>query len=291
MVMSAAAAAVAVVALGAEPVSAADGPCAGCSHDGSRTGSGYSAAAAFVTATGGGSASSDNRCWLEGSEAGMPEEMPRVAGHYELHSYPNGDGTYDVFYDCIEDGHTGIPGNEQFYWDVLEIYEDVPALDPEELVEEALASMRVPTPAVRTSPGDGDPSVAGFETWLMIDRETLQGGSQESAQGPIWVRVWAEPDPAREIVWDTGDGPEVCPRDAADGECTHTYERSSVDQPGRDTEGRPAYEVTASVTYTGGYEVTVFGEPIADESLGDITRTSEPYLLAVEHGEGLNTGG
>ena len=293
VVLVALAATVGVFATGSEPALADDAPCTGCSHHGNRTGLGYSAAAAFVTATGGGSArGGDNGCILQGHEGGMSEDHPPVQGHYEVHSYDNGDGTYDVFYDCIEDGHDGIPGETQFFWDVLQIYEGVPALDPVDLVEEALANMPVGTPRIVTSPGEGIPAIVGFETWLMIDEGSFTRGSRTDTQGPISVTVWAEPDRSGEVIWDTGEGHVTCIGSGRpEGSCSHTYNASSFGQPAVDARERPAYSVTASVTYTGGYSVSAFGIPVGgDPNLGGITRTSEPYLLAVLDGEALNHG-
>ncbi|MGH9209973.1 MAG: hypothetical protein ACRD2C_04755 [Acidimicrobiales bacterium] len=280
---------VGVVVLGAEPAAAA--PCGrGCSHDGNATGAGYSAAAAYVTATGAGSTSSDNSCTLQGREAAMPEDAPPVEGHLEVHSY-GGPDTYSVFVDCIENGHTGITGDQ--LWDVLEVYENVPALEPEELVEEALAHMPIGSPTIQTSPGDGNPTLVGIDTWLMIDEGSWAYGERTDSQGPISVRVWAEPDDDGEVLWDTGEGTKTCIGSGRDpeGSCFWPYNRSSAGQPGVDGAGRPSYAVTASVSYTGGYEVTAFGIPVGgDSDLGDISRTSAPYFLAVDEAQSLNTG-
>jgi hypothetical protein len=299
VVLVAMAATVGVFATGSEPALADGcGNFAGCSHNGGQTGGGYSAMAALVTATGGrGARSGDNTCTInEGSTpSNGPEPAPpprEVRGHYEVHPYPNGDGTYEVFYDCIEDGHNGIPEGTPFAWEVLQIYTSVPALDPVDLVEQALADMPVGTPRIITSPGEGIPSIVGFETWLMIDEGSFTRGSRTDTQGPISVTVWAEPDRNGEVIWDTGDGHETCIGSGRpEGSCSHTYNASSFGQPAIDENQRPAYAVTASVTYTGGYSVSAFGIPVGgDPNLGGITRTSEPYLLAVLDGEALNHG-
>jgi len=295
MVLAAVVATLGVFAPGGEPA-LADGPtCTGCSHHGDRTGLGYSAAAAFVSATGGGHArSGDNTCSLQGADAGLSPDGPAVPGHYELWSYPNGDGTYDVALICMEDGEgtLGPLGEITHGYQVLAMYTSIPALDPADLVEQALANMPVGTPRIVTSPGEGIPSMVGFETWLMIDEGSFTRGSRTDTQGPISVTVWAEPDRNGEVIWDTGDGRETCIGSGRpEGSCSHTYNASSFGQPAVDDDLRPAYSVTASVTYTGGYSVSAFGIPVGgDPNLGGITRTSEPYLLAVLDGEALNHG-
>lgn len=285
--------AAALLAFSADPAAAE--PCGrGCSHNGNATGAGYSAAAAYVTARGAGGTSTPQPCVLQGHEAGLPEDAPPQPGHIEVWSYDNdGDGTYDVFVDCIRDGRTGIPDTEQFAWDVLEIYESVPALAPEELVEEALANMPVGSPDIVTSPGEGDPSLVGIDTWLMIDEASWTRGERTDTQGPISVTVWAEPDSNGQVLWDTGEGSVSCTGSGQPGgSCGYTYQRSSAGQGSADGAGRPAYSITASVSYTGGYAVSVFGIGVGgDPNLGNISRTSEPYFLAVDEAQALNTGG
>ena len=56
-----------------------------------------------------------------------------------------------------------------------------------------------------------------------------------------------------------------------------------------DSQGQEAYEITASYSYTGGYDVYVMGQLIDSGELGDIPRTSET-VLAVNEAQAINTG-
>jgi hypothetical protein len=294
-------AAAALLTFGAEPAGAA--PCGrGCNHNGNQTGGGYSAAAALLSALGGSERSVPQPCYMDP----FIEGDPIVQGHYEVTFVNAGTrqlsdppGVYDlhnIFISCIEDGFEGPSGpGDPHVWENLEAYYAVPALEPDELIAlalQALADMAVSSPDIQTSPGDGNPSLVGIETWLMLDEATFTRGSSTDTDGLISVTVWAEPNEDGDVVWDTGEGTKTCPGSGQDGSCTWTYQRSSAGQPNLDDVGRPAYGITASVTYTGGYSVSVAGFTVGGvDNLGDITRTSEPYLLAVDEAQALNTGG
>jgi hypothetical protein len=100
----------------------------------------------------------------------------------------------------------------------------------------------------------------------------------------------AQPKPGGTVTWNTGDGIKVCPDGGMPpGSCTYEYNRSSLGQPHTDAAGNPAFEVTASYTYTGTYTVSVMGQVIGSGSLGDIPRVSTTYL-AVEEAEAINNG-
>lgn len=297
----------AVVALDDAPASAGGG-CTPRTCQGNRTRGGYAASALLSATGGGGPPGVPVPCsidWQSATEGrGRPLDPP-VTGHVEVFSYvssfPDEEPSYTVSVMCIENGHSGPsngdPGTPGWWeYDLLEMYFDVVPLDPDEIIEEALANLEVGAPVIETSPGDGLPSMVGIDTWLMIDEASWgPAGPVTTSDGPLSVTVWATPDDNGDVIWNTGDGgEETCTGNGQDpqGSCSHVYERSSAGLPDDDDQGRPAYAVTASVDYTGGYAVYVLGVEIGRvDDLGEITRTSPPHLLAVEEAQALNTVG
>jgi hypothetical protein len=257
----------------------------------------YSHAAEWVAAAGGGRGSSGP------ATCELPYESTRDRpAHYEWHSYPNSGGTYAVFLDCVLDGTSwepgelgSVPGDE---WDVVWYRMNVEPRDPEELAADALARLRPPEAGIHTDPGDGQASLVGMETWLWLDEDTYgyqevweYDGPEVGGQPLLAVKVWAEPKPGGSVVWHTADGSTTCPNGGTPpGSCTYEFNRSSARQPFADSASQPAYEVTASYSYTGGYEVWVMGDQIDRGTLDDIPRTSMTYL-AVAEAQAINTEG
>ncbi|HEX8803953.1 MAG TPA: hypothetical protein VF743_07160, partial [Acidimicrobiales bacterium] len=170
--------------------------------------------------------------------------------------------------------------------------------DPQQLAADALARLRPPEAGIHTDPGDGRNSMVGEDTWLWLDGSVY--GPQEvwETDGPVVggqallaVRIWARPKPGGTVVWNTGDGTVTCPNGGNPaGSCTYEYNRSSAGQSGVDASGDPAYQVTATYAYTGGYEVFVLGDMIDSGTLQDIPRSSQT-VLAVAEAQALNTSG
>jgi hypothetical protein len=256
----------------------------------------YSHAAQFVAHAGGGSGSSDRGCQLtHGPNAGKP-------AHLEWNSYPEGDGTYSVWLNCVLDGYD-VPSDrsQEFpdfdFWQVDWFTFGVVPQDPQDLVADALARHRPPEAGIFTNPGAGAASLVGIDTWLWLDESVY--GYQEvwDYDGPasvpdlLAVRIWAQPKPGGTVVWSSADGSKTCPDSGANppGSCTYEFNRSSSGQPDADGRGRPAYELTASYSYTGGYDVYVMGQLLESGTLEDIPRTSVTYL-AVNEAQAINTG-
>jgi hypothetical protein len=256
----------------------------------------YNHAASFVAAAGGGSGSSAEACTLTyGPNAGQP-------AHLEWNSYPEGDGTYSVWLNCVLDGYDVPSGDrdqnfpDMDNWQVDWFTYGVTPEDPAELAADALARLRPPEAGIFTNPGAGAASMVGIDTWLWLD-ETVYG-PQESwdydgpAQYPdlLAVRIWAEPKPGGSVVWSSADGSVTCPDSGANppGSCSYEFNRSSAGQP-EDDSGNPAYVVSASYSYIGGYEVYVMGQLIGSGTFEDMPRTSE-ITLPVNEAQAVNTG-
>ena len=255
----------------------------------------YSHAAQFVAAAGGGSGGSTERCQLRGPNAGKP-------AHLEWNSYPSGDGTYSVWLNCVMDGHNVPTGGESFdfpdfeFWQVdWHTYGVVPE-DPAELAADALARLRPPAAGIMTNPGAGVASMVGIDTWFWLDESVYGRQDAWDYDGPasfpelLSVHIWAEPAPGGSVVWSSADGSVTCPDSGANppGSCTYEFTRSSAGQPA-DSTGTPAYEVTASYSYVGGYEVFVMGQLIGSGTFDSIDMTSVT-TLAVNEAQAINNG-
>jgi hypothetical protein len=162
---------------------------------------------------------------------------------------------------------------------------NVMPLDPEALVEHALANLNLERPDIQTNPGGGLNSLTGLATWLMIDPATLLPPPVTDSAGPLTVVITAQPSGDGRIVWDTGEGTVTCAGYGnPPGSCSYTYQRSSLGQSGN------RYGITASVTYTGSYAVYlngVFYGGAAD--IGNVELETEPYLLGVAQAQAINT--
>lgn len=281
---------VGAIALATSPASAEIGDGANPPTNGE-----YTHAAQFVAAAGGGSGSSPQSCQLKyGENAGKP-------AHLEWNSYLEDDGTYSVWLNCVMDGYD-VPSDrsQEFpdfeFWQVdWHTYGVVPE-DPAELAADALARLRPPAAGIMSNPGAGTASLVGIDTWFWLDESVY--GRQEAwdYDGPpsypdlLSVHIWAEPAPGGSVVWSSADGSVTCPDSGANppGSCTYEFTRSSAGQP-VDATGTPAYEVTASYSYVGGYEVYVMGQLIDTGTFDSIDMTSVT-TLAVNEAQAINTG-
>lgn len=273
------------------------GPVSGEANDNVNPNDGaYSHAAQFVAAAGGGRGSSPRPCQLtHGPNAGKP-------AHVEWNSYPEGDGTYSVWLNCVLNGED-VPSDrsQEFpdfnFWQVDWFTYGVEPRDPAELAAEALANLRPPEAGIMSNPGGGAASLVGIETWFWLDESVYGRQDTWDYDGPagypdlLAVHIWAEPDPDGSVVWSSADGSVTCPDSGANppGSCTYEFSRSSAGQPA-DATGTPAYVVTAGYSYVGGYEVYVMGQQIDSGTFDNIELTSET-TLAVNEAQAINTQG
>lgn len=112
------------------------------------------------------------------------------------------------------------------------------AVDVEALAEEALASVSIPGPAIRTSP-ELDRIYVRVPTWLWVEGTWWHGYQATASAGRVTATVTATP---RSSSWTLGDGSTVrcdgpgiawhpgLPEDATS--CAHTYTTSSAGRPG-----------------------------------------------------------
>jgi len=152
-------------------------------------------------------------------------------------------------------------------------------VDPVALAQEALRSVQIAPPSIRTSPSEQGRLYVQVPTWLWIDSTWWQPYTATATAGRVWSTVTARPV---QVSWGTGDGGGVVCRgpgvawspgaseDASN--CTHTYRRSSAGADGG------MFDLSATVTL----EITWTSNAPFGGTLPAITRTS---TLDVEVGE------
>lgn len=152
-------------------------------------------------------------------------------------------------------------------------------VDPEQLAVDALASVSIQRPTMRTSPSANGRLYVQVPTWLWLERAWWQPYEATARAGRVWSTVRATPVAT---TWNLGDGRSVTcrgpgtewrpglPEDASS--CTYTYRNSSAGSSG----GR--FKLDATVTFEVAWSSNVSG----GGTLPAITRTSS---LDVEVGE------
>jgi len=151
--------------------------------------------------------------------------------------------------------------------------------DPYQVALDALASVQITPPAIRTSPSENGRLYVQVPTWLWLDSTWWQTYEATANTGRVWSTVRATPVAT---TWELGDGRSVSCRgpgtpwrrglseDASS--CTHTYRSSSASRPG----GTFSLEVTVML------EVSWTSNATGGGTLPAITRSS---TIAVEVGE------
>ena len=151
--------------------------------------------------------------------------------------------------------------------------------DPYQVALDALASVQITPPAIRTSPSENGRLYVQVPTWLWLDSTWWQTYEATANTGRVWSTVRATPVAT---TWELGDGRSVSCRgpgtpwrrglseDASS--CTHTYRSSSATRPGG------TFNLEATVTL----EVSWTSNAAGGGALPAITRSS---TLDVEVGE------
>ena len=142
----------------------------------------------------------------------------------------------------------------------------------------------LPLPAVRTSPPAGADQLVNLPTWMWVEDWNPRRAS--ASEGPLTVTVVASP---RSVLWRMGDGSEVvcgpgtpwnpALRDEQQStDCSHTYTRSSANQPGL------VYQAQATMTWDVDWTATN-GE---SGGLGPATRSVD-FTMRVAEGQAIVT--
>jgi len=143
-------------------------------------------------------------------------------------------------------------------------------LDPSQVALDALASVSIQAPPVRTNPSADGRLYVQVPTWLWVDPDWWRPYEATARAGRVWSTVRVTPVAT---TWTMGDGRTVTcrgpgtewrpglPEDAST--CAHIYRTSSAGSPG----GRFAVEATVT------FEVSWISNLSAGGTLPAITRT------------------
>lgn len=152
-------------------------------------------------------------------------------------------------------------------------------IDPETVAQQALRSVDIPGPTIRTSPVTDRGLYVRVPTWLWIDPGWWRPYTATATAGTVTATVEARPV---RVVWESGDGGAVTcdgpgqpwapglPEDAIG--CTYAYSSSSDVQP----DGR--FRLRATVELEVGWSANTG----ASGSLGPITRSAEELVQVGE---------
>jgi hypothetical protein len=194
-------------------------------------------------------------------------------------------GVYDV--DTLETQHSAT-GRWLYYWcegsgeTAVGGYFATPEgglVDPRALALEALDSVQIDPPAIRTSPSQDGQLFVQVRTWLWIDGDWWHGYEATATAGRVWSKVVAQPV---SVTWQLGDGTALtcsgpgtawtpgAPEDGTD--CSHVYRRSSASTAGG------TFQLSASVRLSVSWTSNApFG--------GTLPAIDRPSSLEVEVGE------
>lgn len=161
-------------------------------------------------------------------------------------------------------------------------------VDPVALAQQALHSVTLPLPDVRTSPDASNGTVVNFPTWLWVDGNGWSPQSASASAGPVTVTTTAVPV---SVTWDMGNGETIScdgpgtpydlgrPSASQQSNCTYVYRLGSAGQPDH------SFKVTATVTWHATWQASGVA---GGGDLGTITRSSS-IGLPVGEVQALNT--
>jgi hypothetical protein len=164
-----------------------------------------------------------------------------------------------------------------------------PGLTPQQLLQIAMAEMRVPVPDPGTAPPLGKDGLVGLPEWFWIPRSAWHPVGIRVSVGPVWAAVTAapgritfSPGPGLASVSCAGPGTAYDPGRAASAQhtaCSYTYDQSSDGQPG------DAYQASLSVTW----RITWIGSGGTGGVVTDGLQVTSPLELRVAAAEALVT--
>jgi hypothetical protein len=166
-----------------------------------------------------------------------------------------------------------------------------PGVTPEQLMQMALASLKVPVPAPETAPPRGDRGLVGLPEWVWLPRGSWHPVTAQVSVGPVWARVTAKPvsisispGGGQPGVSCPGPGTAYDPRlpaSAQHTDCSVTYLRSSLQQP------RNQYQTSVTVTWAASWT----GSGGAGGPINPPLTQTTTFGIRVAEGQALVTGG
>lgn len=130
-----------------------------------------------------------------------------------------------------------------------------PVVTPQQLLQQALSELQIPTLRAQTAPPRGKDALVGLPEWFWVRRNQWHPLSVTVSAGPVWATATASPtalsfQPGAGLgpVSCAGPGPAYNPNPAPSAgpqhtECAFTYLQPSAGQPGN------AYQASITVTW------------------------------------------
>ena len=134
-----------------------------------------------------------------------------------------------------------------------------PAVTPQQLLQQALQELQVPTLRAQTAPPRGQDALVGLPEWFWVARGQWHPLSVTVSAGPVWATATATPT-SLSFQPGAGLGQRACagpgtaynkarPATQQHTDCSFTYLQPSVGQPGN--EYQASITVTWNITWTG----------------------------------------
>lgn len=152
------------------------------------------------------------------------------------------------------------------------------------IARETAQRTNIPLPSIRTSPPVGRDQLVNLPTWVWV--EDWNARRATATEGPLTVTVVASP---RSVTWRMGDGASVVcgagtpwnsslREEQQSTDCSHTYTRSSANQPDL------LYQARATMTW----DVTWSATNGESGSLGQANRSVD-FTMRVAEGQAIVT--
>lgn len=128
-----------------------------------------------------------------------------------------------------------------------------PQVTPQQLLQQALNQLQIPTLRARTAPPRGRDALVGLPEWFWVPRAAWRPQSVTVSAGPVWATATASPT-GLSFEPGSGSGPVACtgpgtayrpakPAAQQHTACSFTYLQPSAGQPGN------AYQASITVTW------------------------------------------
>jgi hypothetical protein len=183
-------------------------------------------------------------------------------------------------------GHTG--GGTTMA-QLVNVATGVPQVTPQELLQQALNELEIPTIRPGTAPPPGRDGLVGLPEWFWVPRAQWRTVSVTVSAGPVWATATATPvgltfEPGGGLAPVNCTGPgraynEKKPAAQQHTRCEFTYDQSSAGQPGN------AYQASVAVTWN----VSWTGSGGTGGELNPGLIVPFPFALPIAQGEALVT--
>jgi hypothetical protein len=197
-------------------------------------------------------------------------------------AWPPPKGTSWALMDCLG-GKTG-PGPQAV---LIDNATGAPRITPQQLLQEALSELRIPSLRPDTAPPRGKDGLVGLAEWFWVPTSDWRARSVTVSAGPVWATATATPvglsfEPGGGLPVIDCRGPGTAyqaakPASEQGSQCSYIYDQSSAGQPGN------AYQASVVITW----RISWTGSGGAGGVLNGGLPVPFPFALPVAQGEAL----